>query len=245
MPNRINTSWRASPWSILPALPAKSYQPQNNPCGFTSANNLTCQCDAPNRAATAGCEAVSCSSAEYSTTQTLAQQLCGPLYANGTLPSSPVSAAITAATSAAFAAVAGKDSTNTNDYPDCVTACQSQYIPSSECRSLANRTCVCNNGPLSTALGVCERTTCSTEDRLTLRYLSYQYCSGVGGLNNASEVANATVATQTQGSVVMPNLNATGTVMPFTGGAGGKAWHGVGGILLLAGFAAGTVYMAL
>ncbi|KAL8708433.1 MAG: hypothetical protein Q9220_006723 [cf. Caloplaca sp. 1 TL-2023] len=217
----------------------------SNPCGFTSTNNLTCQCDGPNRAATAACEAVSCSPTEYGTTQTLAQQLCGPLYANGTLSASPVSAAVTAATSAALSAVAGKDPTSTNDYPTCATACQRQYVPSSGCGSLANRTCVCNDGPLNKALGGCETSTCSPEDRLRITYLAYQLCRSVGGLNNASEIANATVATQTQGSVVMPAPNGTGSVVPFTGEARGKLLQGVGWALLWTGFVLGATYVAL
>ncbi|KAL8965575.1 MAG: hypothetical protein Q9183_003777, partial [Haloplaca sp. 2 TL-2023] len=170
-----------------------------------------------NRAATAACERVACSSAEYDTTQTLAQELCSPLYENGTLDASPVSAAIASATAAAAAAVAGKDATDTNDYPPCGTACQQQFIPQSGCGSLANKTCICNNPVTVTSVGRCESQTCNPQDRATILYLSYQLCAGVGGIGNASEAANQTVATQTAGSEVLPPTGVPGGVEPFTG----------------------------
>ncbi|KAI4170231.1 MAG: hypothetical protein LQ343_005114 [Gyalolechia ehrenbergii] len=188
---------------------------QFNPCAFTTSNNLTCQCDSGNRAATAGCEKVSCSPTDYDKTQTLARELCSPLYANSSLDATPVSAAISTATAAAVAAVNGKDVTNPNDYPPCATACQLQNVPQSECRSLSNVSCVCSSRPLNTTLGGCEQRTCSRADLQTVRYLAYKLCAPVGGINNASEVANQTIATQTAGSV--PE-GPTG-VMPFTGGA--------------------------
>ncbi|KAI4086825.1 MAG: hypothetical protein LQ344_007262 [Seirophora lacunosa] len=202
----------------------------SNPCAFTTTTNLTCQCAAANRAATAGCEKVSCSPAEYSTTQTLAEELCGPLYTNGSLSASPVTVAIASATAAADAAVAGKDPANPNDYPPCGTACQQQTLPGSGCGSLANTACVCGEGPLNDALGACEIDTCSREDLQTISYLAYRLCRAQGGVGNASVVANQTVATQTAGSVPMgPTMGTT----PFTGGVAGMGAE-MGGWVVLA-----------
>ncbi|KAL8981586.1 MAG: hypothetical protein Q9177_005523 [Variospora cf. flavescens] len=208
----------------------------NNPCAFTTSNNLTCQCDASNRAATASCEKVSCSTDEYATTQTLAQQLCSPLYDNGTLSGPSVSATIGTATAAADAAVAGKDPTNPDDYPPCGTSCQLQNLPTSGCGSLANPSCLCTRSA-NTAIGDCELRTCPDEDLQTIAYLVYRLCR-FEGLGNASAVANQTVATQTAGSVAMPPTESA--VMPFTGGVvGGKAVE-LGGWVVL-GLALGTI----
>ncbi|KAL9019969.1 MAG: hypothetical protein Q9185_002759 [Variospora sp. 1 TL-2023] len=206
----------------------------NNPCAFTTTNNLTCQCDAGNRAATASCEKVSCFADEYATTQTLAQQLCSPLYDNGTLSGPSVSAAIATATAAADAAVAGKDPTNPNDYPPCGTSCQLQNLPTSGCGSLANTSCLCT-GSANGAIGGCELRTCPEEDLQTITYLAYRLCR-FEGIGNSSAVANQTVATQTAGSVAMPPTGSA--VMPFTGGVGGKGVE-LGGWVVL-GLALGT-----
>lgn len=189
----------------------------SNPCAFTSVNNVTCSCDIANRAATSGCQKVSCSATEYDTAETLGDQLCTPLYTNGTINPSAVSSAIASATAAAASAVAGKNSLNSNDYPPCATSCQQQYLPSSGCRTLANKTCVCNSAALVTGAGGCESRTCSPADLEKVRYLSFQLCAGVGGIGNASEVANQSVATQTGGTGA---VGPSGGVVPFTGGAG-------------------------
>ena len=209
---------------------------QSNPCGFTTSNNLTCQCDSGNRAATAACEKVSCSPTDYDTTQTLAQELCGPLYTNGTLDPSPIAPAITSATAAAAAAVEGKDVTDTNDYPACATACQLQNLPASGCGSLANTSCACNSPPLTITTRQCQIRTCSPEDLQTTFYLVYRLCAGVGGIGNASEVANQTIATQTVGSVPLPPTGVPGGVVPFTGGVGGKGLEMGGWLVLMVAF---------
>ena len=68
-------------------------------------------------------------------------------------------------------------------------------------------------------------------------YLSYQLCAGVGGIGNASEAANQTVATQTGGSVVLPPTGVPGGVEPFTGGVNGKGLEVGGWIVLMGVFA--------
>ena len=96
------------------------------------------------RSMTAECEKVTCSDADYNSqyltilleryknkgvimanapshctaTQTLAQQLCGPFYTNGSIPSSSVAAAIASATAIADAN-AGKDPFDIGSYPAC------------------------------------------------------------------------------------------------------------------------------
>ncbi|KAG7006043.1 hypothetical protein G7Y79_00016g040280 [Physcia stellaris] len=212
-----------------------------NPCGSNPGSNLTCTCAPDNRALTAACETVSCSPADYTKTQTLAEQLCSPpFYSSGTISAASVSAAISAATASASAAVAGKDATNPNNYPACATACQKQTIPQSGCGSLSNVSCVCGNAALNDALGACETKTCSTEDRRTTRYLAFALCKSAGGLGNASAVTNQTLATQTgTPSLLVPS--ATGSVVPFTGGAGSSWGVGAGGWVVVAA-ALGSLY---
>lgn len=82
-------------------------------------------------------------------------------------------------------------------------------------------------------MGRCEAQTCSQADLETTQYLAYALCAGVGGIGNASEVANQTVASQTAGVVPSPP---SGGVVPFTGGAGGKE-VATGGRIVLAGLA--------
>lgn len=73
---------------------------------------------------------------------------------------------------------------------------------------------------MNAAFGECEQSTCNAQDLQTIRYLSWQLCRPAGGLRNASVISNQTIATQTVGSVPMePTGNATGGVVPFTGGA--------------------------
>ncbi|KAL8665551.1 MAG: hypothetical protein Q9168_007673 [Polycauliona sp. 1 TL-2023] len=188
-------------------------------CRNYAPNNLTCLCAGPNRAATAACEKLSCTDTDYQTTQTLAQDLCGPLYTNNTLNPTSVSSAIASATAAATAAVAGKDFLNSNDYPPCARDCQNQVIPMSECKTLSNSSCICNSQTVVQGTGACELANCSMEDRMTTAYLSFKQCAAFGGIGNASEVANQTIATQSSAPVALPP-NGTGAVMPFTGGAG-------------------------
>ncbi|KAL8749809.1 MAG: hypothetical protein Q9184_006658 [Pyrenodesmia sp. 2 TL-2023] len=170
-----------------------------NACAFTTSQNLTCLCDAGNRAATAGCNRVSCSPADYNTTQTLTQQICDPIYSNNTLSQASVTAAIAASTAAADAALAGKDITNPNDYPACGRDCQLQLLPDSGCGRLANSSFVCNNRPLGLALARCQLSTCSERDLQTVFFLAYRLCSPVGGAGNVSGIANQTIATLTGG----------------------------------------------
>lgn len=207
-----------------------------NPCGSDPGSNLTCTCAPDNRALTAACGKVSCSPADYTKTQTLAEQLCGPpFYTSGTISAASVSAAISAAT-----ASASENVTNPNDYPACATACQKQVIPQSGCGSLSNVSCVCGNAALNEALGTCETKTCSTEDRRTIRYLAFALCKSAGGLGNASAVTNQTLATQTgTPSLLVPS--ATGSLVPFTGGAGSSWVVGAGGWVVVAA-ALGSLY---
>ena len=72
---------------------------------------------------------------------------------------------------------------------------------------------------------------------LTTRYLAYRLCAGVGGIGNASEAANQTIATQTAGSVPLPPTGIPGGVVPFTGGVGGKGFETRGWIMLMGAFA--------
>ncbi|KAL8930801.1 MAG: hypothetical protein Q9208_000342 [Pyrenodesmia sp. 3 TL-2023] len=182
-----------------------------NACAFTTTQNLTCLCDAGNRAATAGCDRVSCSLTDYSTTQTLTQQICSPLYSsNGTtLSQASITAAIAASTAAADAALAGKDVTDPNDYPACGRDCQLRLLPDSGCGSLANNSCVCNNRPLGLALASCQLGACSERDLQTVFFLAYRLCSPVGGAGDVSAIANQTIPT-------------TGAMVPFIGGVGGE-----------------------
>ena len=205
-----------------------------NPCGSNPGSNLTCTCAPDNRALTAACETVTCSPADYTKTQTLAEQLCSPpFYTSGTISAASVSAAISAATASASAAVAGKDPTNSNDYPACATACQKQIVPQSACGSLSNVSCVCGNVDLNEALGSCERNTCSSVDLRTIRYLAFELCKSAGGIGNASAVTNQTIATQTgTPSLLVPS--ATGSLMPFTGGAGSGGVVGMGSWMVVA-----------
>ena len=76
---------------------------------------------------------------------------------------------------------------------------------------------MCSNGPLNAALGACEQNSCSPADLQTIVWLSFAYCKSVGGTGNASDIANQTVATQTAG--IVP-VGPTGSLTPFTGGAG-------------------------
>lgn len=81
------------------------------------------------RSFTAGCEAATCSPAEYQTTQLLAQQLCGSLYNNNATLSSSVSAAIASATAEAKAATEGKDPTNLANFPPCAVRLYHSSFP--------------------------------------------------------------------------------------------------------------------
>ncbi|KAL8682518.1 MAG: hypothetical protein Q9186_001465 [Xanthomendoza sp. 1 TL-2023] len=188
----------------------KASNPNTNP------NNVTFACSAVNRASTASCEKVSCTDAEYTKTQDLAEKLCGSLYTNGTINPSPVSAAISSATAAAASAVAGKNASNINDYPACARSCQQQYLPVSGCGTLANASCICNSPALLSDTGRCEVANCSAADLVTTRALAQRLCSTVGGVGNASEVADQFIASQTASSGMM---GPTAGVMPFTGGA--------------------------
>ena len=81
--------------------------------------NLEVACGAEFRGATAGCEAATCSPGNYTTTQLLAQQLCGSFYSRNATLSSAVSSAVASATSAAKAATEGKDPTDLANFPPC------------------------------------------------------------------------------------------------------------------------------
>ncbi|KAL8768296.1 MAG: hypothetical protein Q9209_005435 [Squamulea sp. 1 TL-2023] len=83
------------------------------------ANNIDCACSAYYRSRTAACEEVTCSDVDYQTTQTLAQQLCGPLYSNNSAMSTSIASAIASATAVAASAVAGKDPLILSSYPAC------------------------------------------------------------------------------------------------------------------------------
>ena len=97
------------------------------------------------RAATASCQAVTCTPAERQSkfiscrdlgqtlramrankmspeTDTLSQEFCGPLYANNATLGSAVTSAIASATPIAIAATAGKDPTDTSNYPLCAVS---------------------------------------------------------------------------------------------------------------------------
>lgn len=55
-------------------------------------------------------------------TESLAQQLCGPLYSSNNALSTSVASAIASATAAAAAAVAGRDPLNLSSYPTCAVS---------------------------------------------------------------------------------------------------------------------------
>lgn len=82
-------------------------------------DNLEVACAPPFRSANAGCQAATCSPEEYTTTQSLAQRLCGSVYSSNATLSSSVSSAIASATSAAKAATEGKDPTDLANFPPC------------------------------------------------------------------------------------------------------------------------------
>lgn len=198
-------------------------------CGAT---DLECMCSPTYRAATAACERVSCSPADYDKTQTLASQLCGSLYSNGTVNPTSVSAAISSSTAVAAAAVASKDPTNPASYPPCAQACISQYLPPSGCGSLANRACVCQGPYFNLYIGTCEMNSCSKADLATISYLAYELCNPIGGIGNTSTLVNQTIASQTAsaGSPMAP----TESPQPFTGGAASMqaAWALFSGVLV-------------
>ena len=168
-------------------------------------------CQPDYRAQTAACEKVSCSAADYNKTQALALQLCGPVAAVSSVNPTSVSSAIVASTSTAAAAVASKDPTNLLDYPLCAQNCNNELLPQTDCGSLANRTCICNQ-EYASRVGACEDANCNMEDRETTRYLGDQLCNvpGVGNGSFASPTGTNNSATQT-GPSVPPAT--------FTGGA--------------------------
>lgn len=86
---------------------------------FPDLTNTKVACSPEFRAATAGCEAATCSPADYQTTQLLAQQLCGYLYQSNATLSSSVASAIASATAAAKLATEGKDPTDLSVLPPC------------------------------------------------------------------------------------------------------------------------------
>ncbi|CAL8583560.1 hypothetical protein XPA_009181 [Xanthoria parietina] len=202
-------------------------------------SNATCLCDGPNRAAAAGCEKVTCSPSDYTTTQTLAQQLCGPFYANNTLNPTAVTAAIASATSAAAAAVAGKDPANNSDYPACAQACVTQYLPASGCGSLSNASCVCNSPAIVVDTGRCELATCSRADLAITTSLALALCARAGGVGNTSAMVNETIAGQGNGSVPVAPTTTGAPVVPFTGGASGMGVQMGGWMVLVGGLAVG------
>lgn len=55
-------------------------------------------------------------------TQSLAQQLCGPLYSSNNALGTSVTSAIASATAAVAAAVAGRDPLNLLSYPACAVS---------------------------------------------------------------------------------------------------------------------------
>ena len=189
-------------------------------------------CSPTYRAATAACEEVSCSPADFDKTQTLASQLCASLYSNGTLNPTSVSAAISTSTAAAAATVASKDVTNPASYPPCGQACIAQSLPPSGCGSLANRTCICQGPYFNVNTGTCETNTCSKADLATISYLAYHLCNPVGGIGNTTSAINQTIATQTAsaGGPMAP----TESPQPFTGGAASlqSAWAMFSGVLV-------------
>ncbi|KAI4098454.1 MAG: hypothetical protein LQ339_006425 [Xanthoria mediterranea] len=212
----------------------------SSPCA-SNPNNVTCACDSPNRAATAGCEKVTCTPTEYTTTQTLAQQLCGPLYANNTLNPTAVTSAIASATSAAAAAIAGKDVTDATDYPPCAQSCLAQYLPASGCGSLGNVSCVCASPAIVVDTGRCELQSCNPADLAITTSLAQAICARAGGIGNSSAVANETIAGQANGSV--PVAPTGGPVVPFTGGASGIGGEMGGWMVLVGGLAVGYLML--
>ncbi|KAL8823094.1 MAG: hypothetical protein Q9191_006178 [Dirinaria sp. TL-2023a] len=196
------------------SLPTNPDKRQPIACGPT---NLTCMCGPTYRAATAACEEVSCSPADYDKTQTLASQLCASVYSNGPVNPTSVSAAIATSTAAAAAAVASKDPTNPASYPSCGEACINQNLPSSGCGSLANRACICQ-GPFNINTGRCELATCSQADITAISYLAYHLCNPAGGIGNTTAIINQTIVNQTA-AAAGGSKPPTQSVQPFTGGA--------------------------
>ncbi|KAL9058120.1 MAG: hypothetical protein Q9206_002077 [Seirophora lacunosa] len=83
----------------------------------TDPNDLECQCGPDNRGNTSSCQALTCSDAEYQRAETLARDLCQPVYeANPSLELS-ASSAIASATAAAMSALATRNPTVLTDYP--------------------------------------------------------------------------------------------------------------------------------
>jgi len=187
------------------------------PCTTTE-----CACGATFRSGAAACEAVSCSHADYNTTQTLALQLCGPFYtANSTL-SSAVSAAIASATSVAVAAVSGKNLSDPASFPQCAQNCFSQ-IGYFDCGSLANQSCICNGtGPFSSNVGACEVANCSVADFEITVDLADAYCNSLGGYVGP----NTTTQTPT------PKTTPSATIVPFEGAAASVARTGFYGFCM-------------
>ena len=99
--------------------------------------------------------------------------------------------------------------------------------------------CVCHNTALADALGSCEDVGCNAQDRRDVGYLAFKYCAPAGGVGNATQAVNQTVATQTPGA----GIGSTGTSVPFTGNAAGTwsgslAWGAVAGGIVMACFLA-------
>ncbi|KAG7009665.1 hypothetical protein G7Y79_00002g007800 [Physcia stellaris] len=132
LPNQQNHR-KPSPSLPLPHLPSPftpslPFPSQNHPpnapsqtCGYY---DLNCDCSPPFRSLTAACEAVSCTPADYNSTQLLADTFCHSLYAANSISAASVTSAIAAATASALAIVAGKDVTSVEAYPICAQGCQ-------------------------------------------------------------------------------------------------------------------------
>ncbi|KAL8935510.1 MAG: hypothetical protein Q9216_005388 [Gyalolechia sp. 2 TL-2023] len=145
------------------------------------ASDQTLACGADFRAATAGCEAATCTPLEYQNTQLLAQELCGSLYVRNTTLGSSVEAAIASATAEAKAATENKDPTDVSIYPPCGQQC----IPQNNfngCGSLNNLLCVCQGVQFNDAINPCELNSCSPSELQTIVYLAQKLCEPVGGI---------------------------------------------------------------
>ncbi|KAL9596296.1 MAG: hypothetical protein Q9219_005891 [cf. Caloplaca sp. 3 TL-2023] len=184
-------------------------------------NDVRNACDADFRAATAGCEAVTCTPAEIQRTQLLAQQLCGSFYNSNPALGSSVTSAIASATAAAIAATDGKDPTDVNNLPACAQNC---VKPNNfqGCGSLANLQCVCQGIQFNDATGPCELSTCSPTDLQTILYFAEKLCEPVGGV-----LTNPVNYTGGAGNVTGNGTTTSPQPTPFTGEAG----HLRGGML--------------
>ncbi|KAL8665793.1 MAG: hypothetical protein Q9202_001915 [Teloschistes flavicans] len=155
---------------------------ETSPCAF---RNLTCECSPPFRSSAAACQSITCSPSNYGKTQLLTNLVCAPLYIDGTISPTAVSAAIAAATSAAASALATADPANPLTYPSCARNCIKQALQA-DCGDFNNTKCICQSPVFFANITPCEVSTCTPADLQTTLYLSEANCNktGIGGIGD-------------------------------------------------------------